>query len=333
MAITVAGIDCGTNSIRLMIARADDYQSARRGDFKVIVPRIMRVVRLGEGVDIHHEFSQPALKRVFDAVDEFSEIIAEHDVDVVRFVATSATRDAKNRAEFENYIEAKLGVKPDVISGVEEARLSFLGAASVVDTERFDAPYLVVDLGGGSTELVLGGAQGTEKFTVQAAFSMDIGSVRMTERHGLHDAPGQAAIEEAIRDIDEHIAKAARAVPLERVHTIIGVSGTVTTMTAVALGQEEYDQKAIDGTEITINDVIGVNDTVVRMSRAQRDTLSVVHPGRRDVIGGGALVWSRVLLAVQKAAYHNGYEINSYVASEHGLLDGIVRDLLIRSAR
>lgn len=174
MAVTVAGIDCGTNSIRLMVARVDGT------GVTVLVPRIMRVVRLGQGVDKTRRFSQDALQRTFAAIDEFARILNGYDLDGIRFVATSATRDARNRNEFEDYVYSRLGVRPDVIPGEEEARLSFLGATSVVDTSAHQAPYLVMDLGGGSTELVLGGDGRSIPVTdVSQAYSMDTGSVRI----------------------------------------------------------------------------------------------------------------------------------------------------------
>ena len=184
--VTVAGIDCGTNSIRLKIARVDDQ------GMHEIVPRILRVIRLGQDVDKTHRFAQDALDRAYTAAAEFAGVLAQHPVDAIRFVATSATRDAVNRDTFEDGIEQILGVRPEVIPGTEEADLSFLGATSVVSRGELEPPYLVVDLGGGSTELVLGGdgidAPSTQ---VQAAFSMDIGSVRMTERHLRHDPPSE----------------------------------------------------------------------------------------------------------------------------------------------
>ncbi|MFD0704849.1 Ppx/GppA family phosphatase [Alloscardovia venturai] len=333
MSVTVAGIDCGTNSIRLMIVRLHGIINGGvdRDNLEIIVPRIMRVVRLGEGVDVHHEFSKEALERVFAAIDEFSQIISQHKVDAIRFVATSATRDARNRQEFENYIHSKLGIYPDIISGDEEARLSFLGATSVINVSKYQSPFLVVDLGGGSTELVLGGLGKDNCLQVKAEFSMNIGSVRMSERHNLSDAPTQTDIDAAIVDIDKHIEHAARVVPLADVRTIIGVSGTVTTMTAVALGQDVYEQNAVDGVHMPIDNVLEVDERVLRMSRTERDTLTVVHPGRRDVIGAGALVWSRVLEAVRQATAQSGFTVDSYVASEHGLLDGIVLDLARRT--
>lgn len=198
--------------------------------------------------------------------------------------------------------------------------------------DQYEAPFLVVDLGGGSTELVLGGDNAHNKLDVQASFSMDVGSVRMSERYHLQDGPSPENIVAAQHDVDEHIADAARIVPLHKVRTIIGVSGTVTTMSALALGQKEYHVDEVDGAVLPIEDVDVINQRVIRMSREERDTLSVAHPGRRDVIGGGALVWSRVLRAVQQAAATENTDISTYIASEHGLLDGIVRDLALRAS-
>lgn len=185
--VTVAGIDCGTNSIRLKVSRVSE------DGVEDIVPRILRVIRLGQDVDKTHRFADEALARAYEAAREFAGVLAEHPVDGIRFVATSATRDAENREEFEDNIEKILGVRPEVIPGTEEADLSFLGATSIVHRE-VEAPYLVVDLGGGSTELVLGGDGVTHPSTqVQAAFSMNIGSVRMTERHLKNDPPTRGA--------------------------------------------------------------------------------------------------------------------------------------------
>ncbi|MDD6373587.1 MAG: Ppx/GppA phosphatase family protein [Bifidobacteriaceae bacterium] len=320
--VRVAGIDCGTNSIRLMVATVD-------GDgMHVEVPRIMRVVRLGQGIDETHRFASDALERTFAACREFADVLREHPVDALHFVATSATRDAQNRDEFEDTVEDILGVRPDVIPGSEEARLSFLGATSVVEQQVRDAeaPYVVVDLGGGSTEIVIGG-EGDARFDVQAAYSMNVGSVRMTERHLLADPPTDEQIREAADDIDAHIETAFATVPAGEARTIIGVSGTVTTMTALARGLKEYDRDAIDGVRVAIDDACSTDEAVLRMTRAKRAGYPVIHPGRIDVIGGGALVWTRVLRRIQQAAREAGHDIDSYVASEHGLLDGIVRDL------
>lgn len=319
--VTVAGIDCGTNSIRLKVSRVDE------NGVEDIVPRILRVIRLGQDVDKTHRFADEALERAYAAAREFAGILAEHPVDGIRFVATSATRDAENREEFEDAIERILGVRPEVIPGTEEADLSFLGATSIVRRD-VEAPYLVVDLGGGSTELVLGGDGVTEPVTqVQAAFSMNIGSVRMTERHLRNDPPTEAQIDEAIQDIDEHIDEAFRTVPAGKARTIIGVSGTVTTMTALSMGLTEYDHFVVDGARCTLEDAFAVDDRFLRMPREERLTYKTIHPGRVDVVGGGALVWSRVLARVSEAAQaDHGQAIDSFMASEHGLLDGIVLD-------
>ena len=315
--VTVAGIDCGTNSIRLKISRVD------ANGYEDIVPRVLKVVRLGQDVDKTHRFADEALDRVYTAAREFAQILAVHPVDGIRFVATSATRDAENRAEFEDEIQRILGVRPEVIPGTEEAALSFLGATSVVPQGELEPPYLVVDLGGGSTELVLGGGDEQTETDVQAAYSMNIGSVRMTERHLHTDPPTQQEIDEAVADIDE----AFRTVPAGKTRTIIGVSGTVTTMTALAIGLKEYDHSAVDGKRLSIEDAVAVDDRFLRMTREERRTYKTIHPGRIDVVGGGALVWSRVLARVSQAALEDhGTAIDSFVASEHGLLDGIVLD-------
>ena len=308
--VPVAGIDCGTNSIRLKVSRVDE------NGVEDIVPRILRVIRLGQDVDKTHRFADEALERAYAAAREFAGVLAEHPVDGIRFVATSATRDAENREEFEDAIERILGVHPEVIPGTEEADLSFLGATSIVRRD-VEAPYLVVDLGGGSTELVLGGDGVTKPVTqVQAAFSMNIGSVRMTERHLRNDPPTEAQIDEAFR-----------TVPAGKARTIIGVSGTVTTMTALSMGLTEYDHSVVDGARCTLEDAFAVDDRFLRMPREERLTYKTIHPGRVDVVGGGALVWSRVLARVSEAAQaDHGQAIDSFMASEHGLLDGIVLD-------
>ena len=243
------------------------------------------------------------------------------------FVATSATRDAENREQFEDAMERILGVRPEVIPGTEEADLSFLGATSVVERD-LEAPYVVIDLGGGSTELVLGGDGVTApKTEVKSAFSMNIGSVRMTERHLHTDPPTDGEIAEAIADIDEHIDEAFRVVPAGKARTIIGVSGTVTTMTALTMGLKEYDHRLVDGVRVSFSDAFAVNDRFLRMPREERREYRTIHPGRIDVVGGGALVWSRVLARIGEAAKaDHGVAIDSFVASEHGLLDGIVLD-------
>ncbi len=329
--VTVAGIDCGTNSIRLKVSEVSSDGSVRD-----VVPRVLRVVRLGQDVDRTHRFADEALDRAYAACREFADVLAAHRVDGLRFVATSATRDALNREDFEYGVRSILGVTPEVIPGTEEADLSFLGATSVVRRDAVTAPYLVVDLGGGSTEMVIGGDGVTVPSTrVRAAFSMNIGSVRMTERHLVSDPPTQGQIDEAVADVDRHIDEAMTVVPAGETGTIIGVSGTVTTMAALAMGLKEYDHAAVDGVTIPFDQAYEVDDRFLRMSRADRATYRTIHPGRIDVVGGGALVWSRVLRRVSEAVWRSrGVRLDAFMASEHGLLDGIVLDygrhLLIR---
>lgn len=321
--VQVAAIDCGTNSIRLKIAQVSEH------GMKDIVPRMLRVVRLGQGIDETHRFADDALARVRDAAHEFAQVLKEHPVDAIRFVATSATRDAENREIFEQMMVDELGVRPEVISGTEEASLSFLGATSVVSRDDLQPPYLVVDLGGGSTELVLGGdGESLPAHKVAAAYSMNVGSVRMTERHLHTDPPTEDEIQAAIDDVDKHIDEAFKVVPAGRVRTIIGVSGTVTTMAALTMGLKHYDHSAVDGVKIGLDQAYAVNNRFLRMTRERRRSYATIHPGRVDVVGGGAVVWSRVLERLAKAAYEDhGGVMDTFVASEHGLLDGITLDL------
>ena len=321
--VCVAAIDCGTNSIRLKIAKVD------ANGMKDVVPRMLRVVRLGQGIDETHMFASDALERVKDAAKEFAKVLSEHKVDAIRFVATSATRDALNRDVFEQMMFEELGVHPEVISGTEEAALSFLGATSVVSRKDLQAPYLVIDLGGGSTELVLGGdGVNLAEDRVDSAYSMNIGSVRMTERHLHTDPPTEEEISCAVKDIDKNIDEALKHVNAGKARTIIGVSGTVTTMAALAIGLKHYDHKAVDGVKIALDQAYTVNDRFLHMTRERRRTYATIHPGRVDVVGGGAVVLSRVLERLAKAAYQDhGGVLETFVASEHGLLDGITLDL------
>lgn len=325
MAVTVAGIDCGTNSIRLMVATVSEK------GIEAIVPRVMRVVRLGQDVDKTHEFSPEALARTFAAIDEFARILEPYQVDGIRFVATSATRDARNRREFEDYVQKKLMVRPDVIPGTEEARLSFLGATSVIDSALHKPSYLVMDLGGGSTELVLGGdGVASPDHQVRQAYSMDMGSVRVSERHLVSDPPRQEEIQAATEDVDQAIDEACKQVDLSATGTFIGVSGTATTMASVAIGLTSYDHDAIDGQVISFDRMEEADDEVLHMTRDQRGRLGVIHPGRLDVIGGGALVLTEIMKRIRKDTAAAGHEVDQVMVSEHGLVEGIVRDLGLR---
>ena len=299
----VAAIDCGTNSIRLLIAEPD-------GAGLTDVVREMRIVRLGEGVDRTGRIAPAALERTRTALAEYAAAIHEHGAERVRMVATSATRDASNRADFVAMVHAELGVEPEVITGHEEARLSFAGAASVLD--HLDGALLVADIGGGSTELVRGG-DGPIR-----AHSMDVGCVRMTERHLHDDPPTPAQIEATVADLRAAIKLARADVPLDPDVTFVGVAGTVTTIAAIALGLDSYRADVIHGSTMTADQVADVTDRLLRMTHAERAALPVMHPGRVDVIGGGALVLRTLVEA-------SG--VDEVIASEHDILDGIALSL------
>ena len=303
----VAAIDCGTNSIRLLIADVDN------GKLTDVV-RTMVIVRLGEGVDQTGQFSQAALQRTFAATDTYAELIAQHKPTRVRFVATSASRDVSNRNEFVSGIKARLGIEPDVISGDEEAALSFLGATAdlINEVNPPTAPFLVVDIGGGSTEFVLGATKPT------AAISTNVGCVRMTERHLISDPPTAAQIASATLDIDAAIDSAYQAVPVAQAQSLIGLAGSVTTVAALALNLSEYDSTQIHGSRITAAAVHRVTQELLTMTRADRAQLGPMHEGRIDVIGAGALVLDRIMARTGMV---------EVVVSERDILDGIARAL------
>jgi exopolyphosphatase/guanosine-5'-triphosphate,3'-diphosphate pyrophosphatase len=307
----VAAIDCGTNSIRLLIA---DIDRSNGTTSLTDVVREMRVVRLGQGVDATGELAPEALERTFAATADYAQLIREHRAEAVRFVATSASRDARNRDVFVDGIRNLLGVEPEVISGDEEAALSFAGASSVLPI--LDGhEVLVVDLGGGSTEFVLGTAEG-----VTAAKSVDIGCVRLTERHLRNDPPTAEQIAAAEADVDAAIARAGQDVPLERATAVVGVAGSITTITAHAMKLPEYSPDAIHGTELPIDTVRAASTDLLEMVRSERAALPYMHPGRVDVIGAGGLVWRRIL---ERMGGLSGGRITTATASEHDILDGI----------
>jgi exopolyphosphatase/guanosine-5'-triphosphate,3'-diphosphate pyrophosphatase len=306
----VAALDCGTNSIRLLVAQCVD--GALRD-----VQRELRIVRLGQGVDATGRFAEDALRRLFVACEEYAAIIGRHRVDRVRFCATSAARDVANRADFLSGVRDRLGIVPEVISGEEEADLTYSGATWGLGSLDLRSPYLVVDIGGGSTELVLGDGHGH----VDAAQSHDIGSVRMTERHLTSDPPTDAQIEAAGADIDAVLDSSA--VPVARARTLVGVAGTVTTVAAMVLDLPEYDSRRVHLARVGRSDVHRVTARLLAMRTAERAALPFMHPGRADVIGGGALLLDRLLARV--AATLATPEV---VVSEHDILDGIAASLL-----
>jgi exopolyphosphatase/guanosine-5'-triphosphate,3'-diphosphate pyrophosphatase len=307
----VAAIDCGTNSLRLLVADVDSAAGTLRD-----VTREMVVVRLGQGVDRTGSFAPEALERTFAAVDQYAATCEELGAEAVRFVATSASRDAANSELLVDGVRRRLGVTPDIISGDEEARLSFRGATGAL-SGGLERPFLVVDLGGGSTELVLGGTE------PEFAHSMNVGCVRLAERHLSADPPGTRQIEAAARDIREALDAAARDVPLARTRTLVGVAGTVTTITAHVLGLDAYRPERIDGAILRIDDAVAAADDLLAMTRLDRAALPFMHPGRVESIGAGALVWSEVMTRVRREVEGAGRALDTMVSSEHDILDGI----------
>lgn len=299
----VAAFDCGTNSLRLLIAdiEGNTFREVFRG---------MEIVRLGQGVDKAGEFHPDAIARTLAGVDLFMNELRRRGVERIRFCATSATRDAKNRDLFLEGVNERLGVYPEVISGDEEAALSFQGASREFSPN--EAPFLVVDIGGGSTEFVFGSE------SVEAAKSVNIGCVRMSERHFHTDPPSHAEIELAIADIKEAIKAAASVVPITQAKTLIAVAGTATTVAAAVLGLDKYDPYAIHLARIPAKKVHEISQMFLSMTHAERAALPYMHPGRVDVITAGALVLSQILDAT-------GAE--EFVASESDILDGMAWSL------
>ena len=301
----VAAIDCGTNSVRLLVADVEDGRI-------VDVDRRMRIVRLGEGVDRTGEFSPAALDRLFAACDEYARVIEDLGAERIRFIATSASRDVRNRDAFAAGVRERLGVDPEVITGDEEAELSFLGAVGGLPDARLAMPVLVVDIGGGSTEFVLGAAE------PEASVSVDIGCVRLTERHLHDDPPTTAQVERTVADIEAALDRAAARVPLRTAGSLVGLAGTVTTMCALAHGHDEYDPALLHGARMSADDVRRVCASLLPATRAERASSPVMHPGRVDVIAGGALILRAIVDRVG---------IDEVVVSECDILDGIAAAL------
>jgi exopolyphosphatase/guanosine-5'-triphosphate,3'-diphosphate pyrophosphatase len=307
----VAAIDCGTNSIRLLVADVVD-------GLVTDVHREMRIVRLGQGVDATMQFAPDALARTHAALADYVELLREYEVGRVRMVATSATRDATNRSLFFSMTDELLdsvvpGAVAEVITGTEEAELSFNGAVGELDSSA--APFVVVDLGGGSTEVVLGDGAGSG---VTASYSADIGCVRLTERCLPSDPPTARELAQAREFARERLGEALGVVPVDRAKTWVGVAGTFTTIAALAQHMTTYDPQAIHLSQVTFDDLLPVCDQLLAMTRKQRAALGPMHEGRVDVIGGGAIV-------VQELAYALGQRagIDTLTVSEHDILDGI----------
>lgn len=309
----VAAVDCGTNTIRLLIADSDGARPPTD------VVRRMEFVRLGQGIDATGRIAPEAMDRTLAAARDYAAQCAELDVTAVRFVATSASRDASNAEEFVAGVREAFhayDVSPEVITGDEEAQLSFRGATGDLVAADVPGPYLVVDLGGGSTEFVRG------ERSVDAALSTDIGCVRMTERHLRSDPPTAAQIDAATLDIDAAIDRAQARVGFEDVATLVGLAGSVTTITAHALRLSAYDPGVIHGSTVPVDQILASCRAILAADRTERAAMPFMHEGRVDVIGAGALIWSRIVARLAQTA-----GIEQVRASEADILDGIALSL------
>ena len=303
----VAAVDCGTNSLRLLVADIDHDRPGLTD-----VARRMEIVRLGQGVDQTGRLAPEALARTTRVLRDYADVIADTAADAVRMVATSATRDASNAAEFTRQVKEILGVAPEVLTGSQEAALSFTGATAELASQP--GPVLVTDIGGGSTEFVIG-PPGT--LAVQA-ISVDIGCVRMTERHLHGDPPSGAEVAAATADIDAALDAVTGAVPVRQARTLIGLAGSVTTVAGIAMGLPAYDASRIHHARVSAADVHEVTRSLLAQTRAVRAAIGVMHPGRVDVIGGGALILDRII---------QRFGFGEVLVSEHDILDGIAWSL------
>lgn len=310
----VAAVDCGTNSIRMLVA---DVEPGDGGTLTDVVRR-MEIVRLGQDVDRTGRLAPEAIERTREALAAYTVELRQLGARRVRMVATSATRDAANREDFRRMVLSTLGAEPEVISGDEEAALSFAGA--VRELSGAEPPYLVVDIGGGSTEVVIGdGYKGSPRGAVEAAHSMAVGCVRLTERHLRDDPPTPDQIAAAEADIRAALDVARREVPVDKARSLVGLAGSVTTVAGIALDLPRYDAARIHHSRISADAVRAVSDRLLHMTHAQRAALPVMHPGRVDVIGAGALIL-RVIVDEVGAA--------EVVVSERDILDGVAWSLV-----
>ncbi len=323
MTVRVAAVDCGTNSLRLLVADVDLDRAEIRD-----LARLMEIVRLGQGVDKTGQLATDALTRTIGVLREYAGLITGSAAQAVRMVATSATRDAANAADFVQQVGDVLGVRPEVLTGAEEAMLSFTGATAELAADQDQGPYLVVDIGGGSTEFVLGEAvpggpgPGPDRAgTATAEFraiSVDIGCVRLTERHLHGDPPTGPQLAAATADIDAALDAVADAVPVTRARTLVGLAGSVTTVAAIAMGLPTYDAARIHHARVGAAEVHAVTGALLAAGRSSRAEIGVMHPGRVDVIGGGALILDRLM---------ERFGFAEVLVSEHDILDGIAWSL------
>lgn len=321
----VAAVDCGTNSIRLLIADVMPNDLVGSSGLPSLrdVERRMRLVRLGQGVDATGQFAPEALERTFAAVDDYAEIIRASGAERVRFVATSASRDVLNRGEFVSGVLDRLGVEPEVITGAQEAELSFAGAASMLD-HCGSGPALVVDLGGGSTEFVLGELLGG-RTELLGVCSVNLGCVRFTERYLSGDPPTHAQQAAAVAEAQAVLSGVAAELPLTEAERIVGVAGTVTTVTAQALSLPAYLPERLHGAELPIPQLVAACRQLTGMRRAERAALPFMHPGRVDVIGAGALLWQTILTGLCELSKGR---LSTAITSEHDILDGLALSLV-----
>ena len=308
MTLRVAAVDCGTNSLRLLVADVD-LARAELTD----VARRMEIVRLGQGVDQTGRLAPEALARTVGVLRDYADVITATVARSVRMVSTSATRDASNTAEFTRQVKDILGVAPEVLTGSEEATLSFTGATAELSTAD-GGLFLVVDIGGGSTEFVLG----ESGEPAVHAISVDIGCVRMTERHLHGDPPSRDEMTAAMADIDAALDAVTSAIPVRQAETLIGLAGSVTTVAGIAIGLPAYNADRIHHVRIAAAGVHGVTRSLLVQARAERAAIGVMHPGRVDVIGGGALILDRTM---------QRFGFSEVLVSEHDILDGIAWSL------
>jgi exopolyphosphatase/guanosine-5'-triphosphate,3'-diphosphate pyrophosphatase len=305
----VAAVDCGTNSLRLLLADID----LGRAELTDVIRR-MEIVRLGQGVDQTGRLAPEALARTMAVLREYADVIARSGAQAVRMVATSATRDADNATEFVRLVKEVLGVAPEVLTGDEEAALSFTGATAELAAGPDPGPFLVADIGGGSTEFVLGEAGRPPAHSI----SVNVGCVRMTERHLYGDPPSVAEVAAAVADIDAALEEVAAAVPVGEARTLIGLAGSVTTVAAIAMRLPAYDPARIHHARVAAADVHAVTRGLLAQTRAERAAIGVMHPGRVDVIGGGALILDRLM---------RRFGFAEVLVSEHDILDGMAWSL------
>lgn len=327
----LAAIDCGTNTIRLLVADVHTSVGATGKIHHTLtdLTRQMRIVRLGQGVDRTGVLDPVAIERTLAATREYHEMIEHLGAHRLRFVATSATRDASNAEQFSSGVREILGIDPEVVPGSEEARLSFIGAASGVGS-HVERPLLVVDIGGGSTELVVGDDR------VEESISIDMGSVRVTEKFLTNSPASPVAVPatdphdeaRAVAWIDEQLDRAADAVDLSRVGAIVGVAGTVTTLTAQALGLTSYQPELVDGAELPVDSVNEAIRFMVDQPIAVKASLGFMANGREDVIAAGALIWGRIIERVVAQAATRGHRIDRVWTSEHDILDGMILSMM-----